>query len=85
MERAQPQNFQPRNNNNRNSNWQRKGQTSEQRPPNPLTNLVDDAGLKTVLVKRGTKYPKRIKKFDKSLHHIDVLWKCCRIICSPVC
>ena len=38
MERAQTQNFQPRNN-----NWQKKGQSSEQRPPNPLTNLVDNA------------------------------------------
>ncbi len=37
MERAQAQNFQPRiNNNNQSSNtWQRKGQSSEQRPPNP--------------------------------------------------
>lgn len=46
MERAQTHNFQPRNNiNNRNNNWQKKGQSSEQRPPNPLeyTNLVDDA------------------------------------------
>ena len=43
MERAQMQNFQPRNINNRNNNWQKKGQSSEQRPPNPLTNLVDDA------------------------------------------
>ena len=46
MERAQAQNSQPRNHNNRSNNtWQKKGQQSEQRPPNPLesTNLVDEA------------------------------------------
>ena len=48
MERAQVQNSQPRNHNNNirgNNTWQKKGQPSEQRPPNPLesTNLVDEA------------------------------------------
>lgn len=43
MERAQTQNFQTRNNNTRNNNWKKKDQFSEQRPPNPLTNLVDNA------------------------------------------
>ena len=48
MERAQAQNSQPRNHNNNNrgnNTWQKKGQSSEQRPPNPLeaTNLVDEA------------------------------------------
>lgn len=45
MERAQMQNHQPRgqNNNNNRNNWQKKGQSSEQRPPHPLetNNLVE--------------------------------------------
>jgi len=47
MERAQAQNSQPKNNNNSQSNntCQRKGQSSEQRPPNPLesANQVNEA------------------------------------------